>query len=133
MLLDMDGTITPERYVVELARATGHEAALAKLLDGGDDAATRSERIAALFKFVHQQQFERVAQALPIRPGVVACVNRCGVPASWWAWSATAISWRGNPAAPDLCRLRAGPHHAVRCRGLLGRGAPEPGLSGAGR
>jgi glucosyl-3-phosphoglycerate synthase len=75
MLLDMDGTVTSARYGVELARATGHEAALAKLLDGEDDAATRSERIAALFKFVHQQQFERVAHALPIRPGVVACVN----------------------------------------------------------
>jgi glucosyl-3-phosphoglycerate synthase len=41
-----------------------------------DDAATRSERIAALFKFVHRQQFERVAQAMPIRPGVIECVNR---------------------------------------------------------
>lgn len=76
MLLDMDGTVTPDRYVVELARATGHESALAKLLDSGDDAATRSERIAALFRFVHQQQFERVANALAIRPGVIACVNR---------------------------------------------------------
>jgi glucosyl-3-phosphoglycerate synthase len=76
VLLDMDGTLTPERYVVELARATGHAAALGRLLDGGDDAATRSERIAALFKFVHQQQFERVAQALPVRPGVIACINR---------------------------------------------------------
>ena len=76
LLLDMDGTITPQRYVVELARATGHEAALAKLMNGDDDDATRSERMAALFKFVHRQQFERVAQALPIRPGVIACVNR---------------------------------------------------------
>ncbi len=76
ILLDMDGTITPARYVVELARATGHGAALHTLLDGSDDAATRSERIAALFKFVHRQQFERVAQALPIRPGAIACVNR---------------------------------------------------------
>ncbi len=76
ILLDMDGTITPDRYVVALARATGHEAALAKQLDGGDDAATRSDRIGALFKFVHRKQFERVAHALPIRPGVVACVNR---------------------------------------------------------
>lgn len=76
MLLDMDGTITPARYVVELAKVTGHEAALAKLLDVDDDAATRSERIAALFKFVHRQQFERVAHAIPIRPGVIACVNR---------------------------------------------------------
>ncbi len=76
ILLDMDGTLTPDRYVVELARATGHDAALARLLDGHDDAATRSERIAALFKFVHQQQFERVAHSLPIRPGVITCVNR---------------------------------------------------------
>jgi len=76
LLLDMDGTITPDRFVVELARATGHEAALARLLDDADDAATRSERIAALFKFVHRQQFERVAHALPIRPGVITCVNR---------------------------------------------------------
>lgn len=76
LLLDMDGTITSQRYVVELARATGQEAALAKLMDGEDDAATRSDRIAALFKFVHRQQFERVAHALPIRPGLIACVNR---------------------------------------------------------
>lgn len=76
ILLDMDGTVTPARYVQELARATGQQDALAKLLDGGDDAATRSERIAALFKFVHRQHFERVAHALPIRPGVIACVNR---------------------------------------------------------
>lgn len=76
ILLDMDGTVTTERYVVELARATGLEGVLAKMLDSNDDAATRSERIAAIFKFIHQQQFERVAHAMPIRPGVIACVNR---------------------------------------------------------
>lgn len=76
ILLDMDGTITPDRYVVELARATGHEDALSQLLDSDDDTVTRSERIAALFKFVHRRQFERVAHALPIRPGVIACVNQ---------------------------------------------------------
>ena len=76
LLLDMDGTVTPARFVVELARATGHEQALAALLDGDDDAATRSARIAALFRFVHREQFERVAQSLPLRDGVIACVNR---------------------------------------------------------
>lgn len=76
ILLDMDGTITPQRYVVELARATGHEDGLARLLDGTDDAAGRSDRIAALFRFVHREQFERVAHGLTIRPGVIACVNR---------------------------------------------------------
>jgi glucosyl-3-phosphoglycerate synthase len=77
LLLDMDGTVTPARYAVELARATGREAELLQLLDGpGDDAATRSERIAALFRFVHQREFERVAHRLELRPGVIECVNR---------------------------------------------------------
>ena len=76
IVLAMDGTITPLRFGVELARATGHEAAVTQLMDSAEDAATRSARLAALFRFVHRQQFERVAQALPIRPGLVACVNR---------------------------------------------------------
>ena len=77
LLLDMDGTITTTRFAVELARASGQEAALAELLDGpSDDTAARSDRIAALFRFVHKQQFERVARAAPIRPGVIEFVNR---------------------------------------------------------
>ena len=76
LLLDMDGTVTPARYVAELARATGHEQGLTELLDAQGDAATRSRRIAELFRFVHRQQFERVARALPLRPGVVEWVNR---------------------------------------------------------
>jgi glucosyl-3-phosphoglycerate synthase len=76
LLLDMDGTLTSSRYVWELARATGQAAALAPLIDTNDDAATRSERIAALFRFVHKTQFETVARSLPIRPGVVEFVNR---------------------------------------------------------
>lgn len=82
LLLDMDGTVTPSRFVVELARATGKEDALMQLLDGAeDDAATRSERIANLFRFIHRKQFERVAHALPLRPGIIEFVNqirRCG-------------------------------------------------------
>lgn len=77
LLLDMDGTITEDRYVVELARATDQQTALAALLDDeSDDAATRSERIAALFRFVHREQFERIARAMTIRPGVIGMVNR---------------------------------------------------------
>lgn len=81
LLLDMDGTITRERYVLQMARAAGVEHELAGLLDqavgegGAVDAATRSSRIAALFRFVHKQQFERVAHALPLREGVVETVN----------------------------------------------------------
>jgi phosphoserine phosphatase len=81
LLLDMDGTLTTERYVVQMARAAGVENELEALLDqavgegGAVDAATRSSRIAALFRFVHKQQFERVAHALPLRDGVVETVN----------------------------------------------------------
>ncbi len=76
LLLDMDGTLTTERYVVQMAQAAGVARELAGLLDGSaDDAATRSSRIAALFRFVHKQQFERVAHALPLREGVVETVN----------------------------------------------------------
>lgn len=77
LLLDMDGTLTTTRFAVELARATGQEAALMELLDNAeDDAATRSERIAALFRFVHRHQFDRVARAAPLRPGAIEFVNR---------------------------------------------------------
>jgi glucosyl-3-phosphoglycerate synthase len=80
LLLDMDGTVTTGRFVHHLARATGQEDALNQLMLSTDlgvqPQAQRNERIAQLFKFVHRQQFERVAQAMPLRPGVVAWVNR---------------------------------------------------------
>jgi glucosyl-3-phosphoglycerate synthase len=77
LLLDMDGTVSSDRYVVQLARELRCEAALDALLDvGADDAITRSQRIAALFKFVHREKFEKIAHSLPLRSGVVAWVNR---------------------------------------------------------
>lgn len=76
LLLDMDGTITPSRYVVELARATGHESALGQLLDGNGDAETRSARIGQLFQYVHKKKFEQVARDIPIRSGVIEFVNQ---------------------------------------------------------
>lgn len=83
-LLDMDGTLTTGRFALELARATGREDALRALLDGGTaaaaglsvDAATRSQGIAAVFRFVHRREFERVAHASEIRPGAIEFVNR---------------------------------------------------------
>lgn len=77
LLLDMDGTVTRQRYVLELARLAGCEEALARLIDSPNgDAATRSQAIAALFRFVHRQQFERAAHGLVLRPGAVEFVNR---------------------------------------------------------
>ena len=75
LLLDMDGTVTPGRFVLELARATNREAELAKLLDSPADDVTRSGRMAALFRFVHRAEFERAALALPLRPGAIEFVN----------------------------------------------------------
>ncbi len=77
LLLDMDGTVTPSRFVVEMARFSGREADLMQLLDDpASDTVTRSERIAALFRFVHQQDFERVALKMALRSGAIEFVNR---------------------------------------------------------
>lgn len=77
LLLDMDGTITPSRFAVELARVTGHESELMQMLDGHDnDAATRSERIAKLFQYVHKKKFEQVAHSMEIRSDVIEFVNQ---------------------------------------------------------
>lgn len=76
LLLGMDGTVTAQRFTVEMARATGHTELLSRLLEGSAEAAADREQTAAALRFVHREQFERVAHALPLRPGVIACVNR---------------------------------------------------------
>ena len=76
VLLDMDGTITQERYVVELAKKVGCLDQLNELLDTTVvDSATRSEHIAELFRFVHKSQFEQVARQIPLRNGVIEAIN----------------------------------------------------------
>ena len=76
VLLDMDGTITMSRFVVELAKATGRSEALMTLLDSENiDQSTRSQDIAALFRFVHQSEFEKVAHSIDIRDEVIDVVN----------------------------------------------------------
>jgi glucosyl-3-phosphoglycerate synthase len=75
LLLDMDGTVTPGRFVHSLAQATGQQEALHTLLASDEPLSERNAHIAQLFKFVHRQQFERVAHSMSIRPGVVAWVN----------------------------------------------------------
>jgi glucosyl-3-phosphoglycerate synthase len=77
LLLDMDGTVTPSRFAVELAKANGQSTALMQLLDTYDgDASTRSENIARLFQYLHKKKFEQVARAMEIRPGVIEFVNQ---------------------------------------------------------
>lgn len=77
VLLDMDGTITPNRYVMDLAKHTHTEETLAALLDNPkNDAGTRSKRIAEIFKYTHRKQFEKVAMQMELRPGVIDFVNQ---------------------------------------------------------
>lgn len=77
VLLDMDGTITPNRFIKDLAAFTHTEETLDALLDvSQNDAATRSQQIAEIFKFTHRTQFEKVAMNMPIKPGVIEFVNQ---------------------------------------------------------
>lgn len=77
LLLDMDGTVTPSRFAVELAGATGHEPTLMQVLDGyDDDGATRGKKVAKLFQYVHKKKFQQVAHAMEIRAGVIEFVNQ---------------------------------------------------------
>ena len=76
VLLDMDGTITQERFVIELAKKVGCMDQLSELLDAQViDSATRSQSIIQLFRFTHKSQFEQVARELPLRDGVIQAVN----------------------------------------------------------
>jgi len=75
LLIDLEDTVSTEHPLRALAHATGHGQVLAPLLDRSIAGPDRDTRIAALFRFVHRQQFEHVAHALPIRPGAIACIN----------------------------------------------------------
>ncbi len=76
LLLDMDGTVTSARFVTSLAQATGLTQALSGHLDSRQgDAMQRSTAIAGLWRFVHRHRFEQVARELPLRPGIIECVN----------------------------------------------------------
>jgi phosphoserine phosphatase len=74
LLLSMDGTVIRERFAQLVARGVGKEAELIKLL--GELPADRHARIAALMRFVHREQFERVAREVELRAGVIPFVNR---------------------------------------------------------
>jgi phosphoserine phosphatase len=75
LLLALDGGVTPQHFVLELARSTGQAEAVSALLEVADPA-ERWHRVAQRLRFVHRSQFERVARELPLRTGVVEFVNR---------------------------------------------------------
>jgi HAD superfamily phosphoserine phosphatase-like hydrolase len=74
-LFDMDGTLLNGRFVIELAHHTNRMEQLMPLLDNHDlDAAKRTRRIAAVFKGVAKETFERVARKVALMPGAVETV-----------------------------------------------------------
>jgi HAD superfamily phosphoserine phosphatase-like hydrolase len=74
-LFDMDGTLLNGRFVLELAHRTERMEALNPLLDNLLlDPATRTRRIAAIFRGVPKSTMERVAKAMPLMPGAVETV-----------------------------------------------------------
>jgi phosphoserine phosphatase len=106
LLLDLEGTVIAGDFALALARATGQEAALKDLRSGAGAgaaiaAASLAERTAALFRFTHRQQFERVAVALPLAPHVVEWVNAMRR-AGFWVGLVTQ-SWF---VAADILRRR---------------------------
>lgn len=85
LLLDMDGTISPSRYIVELAKASGKETELMEKLRENeldssphhdyDKSVIRTGNIGKIFRFVHRSVFEEVARSIKIRDGVVSFVR----------------------------------------------------------
>ena len=80
LLLDMDGAVTPSSFALELARAAGHEADYALLVDDAKPhevtPSAHRDRIANLFRYLHRHRFDQVARSIEIRPGVIEFVNQ---------------------------------------------------------
>jgi glucosyl-3-phosphoglycerate synthase len=80
LLLSQDALIAGPDFLAALGQATGQAQAITQALSTRDDE-QRGVELALLMRFVHKQQLDRVARALPLRPGVVELVNRmrrCG-------------------------------------------------------
>lgn len=77
LLLDLAGIIAPASYPQELARATGTLSALEQQRAGAEAGSPDfTAETAQIFRFVHRRQFERVAHAVALRPGVIEWVNQ---------------------------------------------------------
>lgn len=76
LLLDMDQVLVEGCFTQALARATNTEEPLAVIMqDSSLSDVDRAQRITALFKFVHRNQFEKVAMSLELKPDVIEFVN----------------------------------------------------------
>jgi HAD superfamily phosphoserine phosphatase-like hydrolase len=74
-LFDMDGTLVQGRFITALAERTGRTKLLSKWLDNFSVSADeRTARIAAIFKGVPKEEFEKTASELPLTPGACATI-----------------------------------------------------------
>jgi glucosyl-3-phosphoglycerate synthase len=76
LLLDMDALMAEGQFVEALAVATGVQDQLTALAqDQSLSDLERCEQLTELFKFVHRSQFEKVAMAMSLKPGIIEFVN----------------------------------------------------------
>lgn len=74
-MIDMDGTLLDGRFVLALAAATERTERILPLLDHTSlDPVRRTRRIAAVFKGVRREVFEKVAREIPLMPGAAELV-----------------------------------------------------------
>jgi glucosyl-3-phosphoglycerate synthase len=74
-MIDMDGTLLDGRFVLALAAATDRTERILPLLDNASlDPVRRTRRIAAVFKGVRRDVFEKVAREIPLMPGAAELV-----------------------------------------------------------
>ena len=77
VLLPLEGIVSTRNYETLLANATGRSDKLKRALEDaqGEPIAT-ANAIAQTFRFVHKTEFDAVANALPLRDGMIALVNQ---------------------------------------------------------
>lgn len=74
-LFDMDGTLLRGRFIVELAKRTGREQALAKFLDNPSlTPEQRTREIAMVFGGVDRTTFQETARHIPLMEGAAEAV-----------------------------------------------------------
>jgi phosphoserine phosphatase len=73
----MDGIVTKDDYLTTLAKTTRTLAALRAVQQQGSRAdESWHVRVSEVFRFLHRKTFERVALEMPLREGVIECVNQ---------------------------------------------------------
>lgn len=77
VLIDMDGTILRDRFIVQLANATGRQRELSRFLDNRSmSPLDRSRAIANIFEDVHQETFVTTARQMELQIGVVETIRQ---------------------------------------------------------